>query len=317
MKRGIYIGLGIFFVGLGLLGAFLPLLPTTPFLLLSLWLFARSSDKWKHWLLTNRLCGSYISGYYNGNGIPPRVKAYTLILLWATIACSAMLATELWWARCILLAVAVGVTIHILKFKTDKMKYRHITILAPTEAEAEPLRRQFAEKCGHEILVSGVGMAETAAAVCSLLVDPRPRRLVILAGIAGAYPDSGLTAGDCVVVDRESVADLGAIREGAFKSLYNKGYACPIADGIKSTPKVSGATVSTGGTLGRIGGAQIENMEGASFFAACLAAGLDFAEIRAVSNLTTDERSQWRLEEALSALGPAVARVIEELNISK
>ena len=110
--------LGTCFVGLGILGIFLPLLPATPFFLLAVACYARSSRRFYDWMLNNRLFGSYIRNYREGRGISLKLKAVTLALLWGTIICSAFFVVdELYW-RIILLVIAVGVTIHILKTKT-------------------------------------------------------------------------------------------------------------------------------------------------------------------------------------------------------
>lgn len=116
--RGALIVLGTCFLGLGIVGIFLPLLPATPFFLLAVACYARSSRRFYDWMLNNRLFGSYIRNYREGRGISLKVKIFTLALLWGTIIYSAFFVVdELYW-RIILLVIAVGVTIHILKTRT-------------------------------------------------------------------------------------------------------------------------------------------------------------------------------------------------------
>ncbi len=119
-SRSLLMAFGWVNVGLGLLGIPLPILPTTPFLLLAAYCFGRSSPRMLRWLLTNRMFGPYLVGYCSNRGIPRRVKGYILVTLWATISCSALLATDKTWLRILLFAIAVGVTVHILKLKTRK-----------------------------------------------------------------------------------------------------------------------------------------------------------------------------------------------------
>jgi uncharacterized protein len=116
--RLIFIALGRLSVFLGVLGIILPLLPTTPFLLLAAFFFARSSDRFLHWLLTNRWFGKYIRNYREGRGIPAREKAISLILLWLTISTSAFYFIENMWIRLLLFAIAAAVTTHLLRVKT-------------------------------------------------------------------------------------------------------------------------------------------------------------------------------------------------------
>jgi hypothetical protein len=122
IKRIALIACGTLCVALGVLGIFLPLLPTTPFLLLAAVCYARSSRRFYHWLLTNRWCGAYIRHYREGRGIPRRQKVLTLLLLWLTIGSTAGFAVSLWWVRGILVGIAVGVTIHLLRIKTITSK---------------------------------------------------------------------------------------------------------------------------------------------------------------------------------------------------
>ena len=118
LLRGTLIVLGTCFTGLGILGVFLPLLPTTPFLLLAAACYARSSKRFYYWLLNNRLFGSYIKNYHEGRGISLKLKVITLALLWGTTTYSAFFVVDALYWRIILLVIAVGVTIHILKTRT-------------------------------------------------------------------------------------------------------------------------------------------------------------------------------------------------------
>jgi uncharacterized membrane protein YbaN (DUF454 family) len=120
LLKGLLIFAGTLFVGLGILGILLPLLPTTPFLLLAAACYARSSKRFYHWLLSNRWFGKYIKNYQEKRGIPSRVKFSTISVLWITIALSAIFATENLLVRMVLLVVALGVTIHILSLRTLK-----------------------------------------------------------------------------------------------------------------------------------------------------------------------------------------------------
>ncbi len=69
MKRSIYTFLGLLAVGLGTAGIFLPLLPTTPFLLLAAFLFAKSNERWYHWLLSHKYLGPYVHAFRNKTGL--------------------------------------------------------------------------------------------------------------------------------------------------------------------------------------------------------------------------------------------------------
>jgi uncharacterized membrane protein YbaN (DUF454 family) len=109
---------GTLCVVLGVMGMFLPILPTTPFLLLAAVCYARSSRRFYDLLLTNRWCGDYIRNYREGRGIPRQQKILTIALLWLTISASALFAVSLWWVRLLLFGIATGVTIHLLRIKT-------------------------------------------------------------------------------------------------------------------------------------------------------------------------------------------------------
>ena len=112
------ITVGIISVGLGLLGVFVPVLPTTPFLLLAAGCFMRSSQRLYDWLIHHKWFGEYIRNYREYRAIPLRAKVVTLVLLWSVIGTTALFAVTLWWVRVLLGVVAVGVTLHLLHLKT-------------------------------------------------------------------------------------------------------------------------------------------------------------------------------------------------------
>ncbi|MDR2293047.1 MAG: YbaN family protein [Prevotellaceae bacterium] len=110
---------GIISLILGILGIFLPVLPTTPFLLLSTALFARSSKRLYNLLLNHKILGKYIQGFLDEKAIPLRIKIFSISLMWLTVLCTVFFAaTEKLWLQLLLFAVAIGITIHILSYKT-------------------------------------------------------------------------------------------------------------------------------------------------------------------------------------------------------
>jgi len=76
---------GVLALVLGILGIFLPLLPTTPFLLLASWCFARGSDRLHRWLLSHRVFGEYLRNFEAGRGIPLKAKILATVMLWGSL----------------------------------------------------------------------------------------------------------------------------------------------------------------------------------------------------------------------------------------
>lgn len=113
--RLVLIACGTLCVALGVLGIFLPLLPTTVFLLLAAACYARSSERFYQRLITDRWLGVYIRNHREGRGMRRRDKAVTLALLWIGIGATAVWTVEAVWLRLVLLAVALGVTIHVVR----------------------------------------------------------------------------------------------------------------------------------------------------------------------------------------------------------
>ena len=116
----ILIVLGTISLILGIIGAFLPLLPTTPFLLLTAFLYCKSSPKAYNWLINHRLFGTYIINYREKKIIPIRAKIITFILMWLSILYCVIFVTDKIGFQIILLGIAIGVSIHILSFKSKE-----------------------------------------------------------------------------------------------------------------------------------------------------------------------------------------------------
>lgn len=115
--RWVLLGIGWLSVALGVIGIFLPVLPTTPFLLLAAACFVRSSRRVYLWLVTHPYLGPWIRDYLDGQGIPFRAKAWAIGLMWTSILLSCYL-VPLLAARLFMLTSAVLVTLYILRQKT-------------------------------------------------------------------------------------------------------------------------------------------------------------------------------------------------------
>lgn len=118
--KTICILLGTLSLALGILGIFLPLLPTTPFLLLTAALYFKGSPRLYKWLLNHKYFGTYIRNFRENKAIPLRAKIVSLLLMWGTMLYCIFFLIPLIWVKVILFLVAVGVTYHILSFKTLK-----------------------------------------------------------------------------------------------------------------------------------------------------------------------------------------------------
>ena len=118
--RYFLVTLGTISLALGILGIFLPLLPTTPFLLLTAALYFRGSERFYNWLINHKILGEYIRNFRENRAIPLRVKIISVSLLWITMLSSAYFFVPYWWAQLIMIIIAILVTIHILSFKTLK-----------------------------------------------------------------------------------------------------------------------------------------------------------------------------------------------------
>jgi len=117
-KRYLLIAAGITCLVLGTLGIFIPVLPTTPFLLLAAGLFLRSSGRLYQWITTHRVFGRFILNYRLYHAVPRASKIFAIILLWLTIGSSVIWALDSWWLRALLLLVGAAVTVHLARMRT-------------------------------------------------------------------------------------------------------------------------------------------------------------------------------------------------------
>ncbi|MFO7968801.1 MAG: YbaN family protein [Bacillota bacterium] len=121
LKKIIYIILGSITLALGSIGIVLPLLPTTPFLLLSAYFYLRSSKKLYHWLINHKVFGIYIYSYITYKAINVKTKIYSISLLWITLIISMIIVKNI-YLTFLLIIIGLCVSIHLLTLKTMTKK---------------------------------------------------------------------------------------------------------------------------------------------------------------------------------------------------
>ena len=192
-------------------------------------------------------------------------------------------------------------------------------ILFPTRQEAQYYTGL--RETSPEVHICGIGAVSCAAITARIITSQHPE-IIILAGIAGAYRGSGLQIGNTVIVEKENIADMGAMRKEGFiplpidgKDTANNCYICDT-----SIPdiflKIISNTVNVAGTPyldPEVASAQIENMEGAAFFAVCRALGTPFIEIRTISNFVGDGKDKWDIPLAANNLAVSLRELCETL----
>jgi uncharacterized protein len=117
LQKYILVFLGSVALGIGIAGIFIPVLPTTPLLLLASYCYLRSSKRMYHWLITHKIFGSYLYCYLTYKAIPRKTKAGTIMFLWGTLLISLYLSPSL-HIRIFLVAVGISVSVHLLMLKT-------------------------------------------------------------------------------------------------------------------------------------------------------------------------------------------------------
>ncbi len=186
-------------------------------------------------------------------------------------------------------------------------------------------------------LISGVGCTAMATSLTPLLYAVQPS-MAICMGIAGAFPGK-FKVGDVVNVQSQQFGDLGIEEaDGQLRDLFEIGLVdpneFPFTNGILENPsvrdasflplaqaitvnRVHGSAASISGVLQRYE-VDVECMEGAAFFYACLLAEIPFLEIRSISNLVEPRnRASWRIDEAIMHLNEAIIEMVEIFAVGK
>lgn len=118
--KGLLIVVGWLSVGSGVVGLFLPLVPTVPFLLLAVACFARSSSKFHGWLVDHVYLGPLVRDYLNGGGIPRKAKVMAICMVWVSFPVSTIFFARAVWLKVLLIAIAFGITVYLVLLPTAK-----------------------------------------------------------------------------------------------------------------------------------------------------------------------------------------------------
>lgn len=133
IKRIIFMSIGSMFLAFGVIGIFLPVIPTTPFLLLAAFFYFRSSKRMYHWLINHKILGAYIYCYLTYKAIPIKTKIGAIIFLWSTLCISIVLIDSV-HLRIFLAIVGIAVSVHLLLLKTitreELETYHNMEIIA-------------------------------------------------------------------------------------------------------------------------------------------------------------------------------------------
>lgn len=128
LKRHLYFALAWLTLSLGVAGIFLPILPTTPFLLLAAFAFGKCSPRFHRWLIQNEYLGAYLENYRTGCGVPAKVIWRGLAYLWGMLLLSAWYISDYRFSLLFLL-VGTGVSIHLLSLKRSAREAQRFTLI--------------------------------------------------------------------------------------------------------------------------------------------------------------------------------------------
>lgn len=117
MKKYLFVVAGFLSLSTGVIGIFIPLLPTTPFLLLAAACFLKSSERLYKWLVSHRVFGKYIENYIKYRAISIKSKIISIVILWIVIFISISV-IDIIMIKILLALIAIGVTWHLLSLKS-------------------------------------------------------------------------------------------------------------------------------------------------------------------------------------------------------
>ncbi len=199
-----------------------------------------------------------------------------------------------------------------------------LLICAATELESALLRKRFdGERSSVALVRTGVGAVNAAHAVTLFLAKTGARKIVVC-GVGGAYPSSGLAVGDVVCAETECYGDLGATSPTGFLDMKALGF--PVVDApvllfnelpmqvfptsrrarFVTMTSCTGTDRDARAIEARTGGA-VESMEGAAVAHVAHLHGVPVGEVRGISNIVTDRDTRaWRLKEAAAAAQEAL-----------
>ena len=124
LLRWILICCGWICIVAGVIGIFLPLVPTVPFLLLAVACFARSSERFHSWLVEHHYLGPLVRDYLNGTGIPLRAKRIAIGMIWVSLPASTFLFAQVLWLKVLLMTIAISITLYLLFLPTSPEEER-------------------------------------------------------------------------------------------------------------------------------------------------------------------------------------------------
>jgi futalosine hydrolase len=198
-----------------------------------------------------------------------------------------------------------------------------LLICIATELEGRLLRQRLEPRTGLAILATGVGSVNAAHSVTLAIARQRPDAIVVC-GVGGAYPDSGLDVGDVVCAEVECYGDLGAASPSGFIDMKTLGFPViaaspPLYNDLPlqlfptdrrakfvTVNTCTGTDAAARALAARTAGA-VENMEGAAVAHVAHLHGVPVGEVRGISNLVTNrDTSAWRLKDAALAAQEAL-----------